>query len=336
MSGKPLPQLKAIEKAIGSIRSIESHLPLKIPRAEVAIAYDSDNAIIMEMENAKGQQLRFIRGIHRSLWENNIPVDLVTTRMDWSGYKLVFLPSLMLLTESTIDKIRRVRRDYPEIHLFADGILGTNAPTGRFSYNPPEGLTELLGVQVLDHSRIDALDLREGRNRIRTDFGQFTVKQACNYASLEPQGSTRAVARFGKEVVGVQTADGGFTYLTVPIGAAFGGLPEAVLTDLPAGHALDGVAPMALLGPFLEAAGVHRPLSTQGSKVIALIRESPAGGSLVFVLNLENSLAEARVALAERPGRAEDLIQKSQLSVTDGAFSLQIPPRSLKVVHCRA
>ena len=92
MSGKPLPQLKAIEKAIGSIRSMESHLPLKIPRAEVAIAYDSDNAIVMEMENAKGQQLRFIRGIHRSLWENNIPVDLVTTRMDWSGYKLVFLP----------------------------------------------------------------------------------------------------------------------------------------------------------------------------------------------------------------------------------------------------
>ena len=336
MSGKPLPQLKAIEKAIGSIRSMESHLPLKIPQAEAAIAYDSDNAIVMEMENAKGQQLRFIRGIHRSLWENNIPVDLVTTRMDWSGYKLVFLPHLMLLTQATIDKIRQVRRDHPEIHLFADGILGTNAPTGRFSYDPPEGLTALLGVQVLDYSRIDALDLREGRNRIRTDFGEFTLKQACNYASLEPQGKTRAVATFGREVVGVQTADGRFTYLTVPIGAAFGGLPQAVLKDLPAGHALDGVAPMALLEPFLEAAGVRRPLSTQGSKVIALTRESPAGGSLVFVLNLEASAARVRLTLADRPGRAEDLLQKSQLSVTDGAFSLQIPPRSLKVVHCQA
>ena len=134
----------------------------------------------------------------------------------------------------------------------------------------------------------------------------------------------------------MQTADGGFTWLTVPIGAAFGGLPEAVLTDLPAGHALDGVAPMALLEPFLEAAGVGRPLSTRGSKVIALTRESPAGGSLVFVLNLENSAADVRVDLAKKPGRAEDLIQKSQLGVTDGAFSLQIPPRSLKVVHCRA
>ena len=137
-------------------------------------------------------------------------------------------------------------------------------------------------------------------------------------------------------VVGVQTADGRFTYLTVPIGAAFGGLPQAVLKDLPAGHALDGVAPMALLEPFLEAAGVRRPLSTQGSKVIALTRESPAGGSLVFVLNLEASAARVRLTLADKPGRAEDLLQKSQLSVTDGAFSLQIPPRSLKVVHCQA
>ena len=147
----------------------------------------------------------------------------------------------------------------------------------------------MLGVQVLDYSRIDALDLREGRNRIRTDFGEFTLKQACNYASLSASGQRHVLLpRYGREeVVGVQTADGRFTYLTVPIGAAFGGLPQAVLKDLPAGHALDGVAPMALLEPFLEAAGVRRPLSTQGSKVIALTRESPAGGSLVFVLNLE-------------------------------------------------
>lgn len=105
MNGKPLPQLKTIEKAIRSIRSLDSHLPLKIPQAEVAIDFDSDNAIIVEMENSKEEQWQFIRAIHRTLWEHNVPVDLVTTRMDWSGYKLIFLPNLMLLTQPTIDKI---------------------------------------------------------------------------------------------------------------------------------------------------------------------------------------------------------------------------------------
>ncbi len=93
---------------------------------------------------------------------------------------------------------------------------------------------------------------------------------------------------------------------------------------------------MSLLKPVLEAAGVRWPLSTEGSKVIALARESAAGGKILFVLNLEDSAAEVRLALEEKPGQAEDLLEKSELRVADGSFSLQIPPRSLKVVHSRA
>ena len=179
--------------------------------------------------------------------------------------------------------------------------MGTNTSTGRFSYDPPEGLTELLGVQVLDYSRIDDLDLREGRSTIETDYGKYEVKRACNYASLETRGQTRAVARYGQEVVGVQSRDGRFTYLTLPIGTAFGGLPQPVHKDLPYGHALDGVAPMNLLRPFLTAAGVSQPVSTEGSKVIVLDRESANAGRILFVLNLENSVADVRLRLHRSP-----------------------------------
>ena len=44
----------------------------------------------------QGGAVAVIRGIHRALWEHSVPVELVTTRMDWSGYKLIFLPNLML------------------------------------------------------------------------------------------------------------------------------------------------------------------------------------------------------------------------------------------------
>lgn len=334
-NGKPLPQLKAIEQAISSIKSLEvsAHLPLKISQAEVAIVHDSDNDILIEMENEKEQQWRFVKGIYRGFWESNVPVDLVTPKMDWSGYKLIFLPNLMLMTKSTINKIHRVIREQPETYLVADGILGTNAPTGRFSYNPPEGLTQLLGVEVLDYSRIDTLDLHEGRNIIQTIYGDYKIEKGCNYASLSPRNMTRAIAHFGKEVVGVQTHDRRFTYLAIPIGSSLGGLPKPILKDLPYGHAFDGVAPKKLLESFMEMAGVSQPVLVKGDKVVVLERGSFKTGNLLFVLNLKSSRAKVQLQPQEEIHRAKDLFDGKELIIRDGAFEVEVSPRSLKVVH---
>lgn len=131
----------------------------------------------------------------------------------------------------------------------------------------------------------------------------------------------------------MQSRDGRFTYLALPIGTAFGGLPQPIHKDLPYGHALDGVAPMSLLQPFLTAAGVSWPVSTEGSKVIVLDRESANGGRILFVLNLENSMAEVRLRLPRKPGRVEDLLDQRKLGMVDGGVVLQIAPRDLRVLH---
>ena len=49
-----------------------------------------------------GENDRFLadlRGTYRTLWSNGIPVDIVTPAHDWSGYDLVFLSNVALMTD---------------------------------------------------------------------------------------------------------------------------------------------------------------------------------------------------------------------------------------------
>ena len=336
LGGLPLPRLKAVEETIQSIARLDAHLPLRIPNAEVALVWDSQTATLADMAGGLEDQWCAIRGVHRGFWELNIPVDLVTPAMDWSGYKLIYLPNLMLLDESLIRKIRGVMKNQPHTHVFADGLLGTNSATGRFSYNPPEGLADLIDVQALDYSRIDERDIRDGANVIVTPQGRFKVARATNYVSLLPGSRSRACARYGNEVVGIRARAGLFTWITLTLGTAFGGLPPQarIESDLPYGHALDGVAPKRLLLSLARAAGVQAPVTAQGSKVIVLARRSAAGHILLFIFNLQNSPAKVAVTPRQPIDQAEDLLEKRRIVVRANRISLTLNPHTVKVVRC--
>ncbi len=334
MEGEPLPRLKAVERTIRDIRDLQPHLPLGVPKSEVGLVYDPRNAHLAELEGASGQQWQLARGVHRTLWEHSIPVDLLASNMDWSGYKLIYLPNLMLLEKPVIEKIQQAVRS--GTHIVADGLLGTNFESGRFSYQPPEGLADFLGVKVLDYSRIDDLDVRRGSNLIRTPHGEFPVQVPNNYAALIPQGSTKAWAHYGDEVIGIQSGGGQFTWITVNLGTAFGGLPPPPTQDLPMGHQLAGVAPFELLSPLLKAAGVQAPVTIEGDKVIVLERLSTSGDPLLFAFNLENKPADVKISPRKSMGRAQDLLTRRKLAVSANAISLQVPAREVKVVHYSA
>ena len=80
-------------------------------------------------------------------------------------------------------------------------------------------------------------------------------------------------------------------------------------------------------------ANVSQPVLAKGDKVVVLKRGSFKTGNLLFVLNLENSLAKVQLQPQEKIHRAKDLSYNKELIIRDGAFELEIPPRSLKVVH---
>src|SRR5204863_8394993 len=110
---------------------------------------------------------------YRALWANNIPVDVISPAMDWSGYRIVYLPETVCLDRQLIDRISGTIRRSERTCLIADGLFGTNASNGSFSYDPPEGLSGLLGVRTLDYTRLTSDDIRKGSNQLRMAHGSF-------------------------------------------------------------------------------------------------------------------------------------------------------------------
>src|SRR5262249_5760102 len=139
-----------------------------------------------------------IQGIYRAFWENNIPVDVIGTRADWKRYKLVCLPSTVLLDPTLIATLRGALQAPGGPSVLADGLLGAFAANGRLSYDPPEGLSKLLEVAPLDPSRLTAGDIQTGENKLRTErFGTFDISGECNYVGLAPSGNAKPTAWLG-------------------------------------------------------------------------------------------------------------------------------------------
>ncbi len=212
LDGAPLPRWHAVEQTIGEINTIVEHLPLEIPRAEVAIAYSAPSNDLFWCNYNDETFLADLRGVHRALWAENIPCEIVSPAMDWSPYKVVYLPHCAVLDDTAVTRIRGVLEDGTGPNLIADGYFGTFSGKGHWSYQPPEGLTDLVDIGVADHDMITDRDMREGRNILKTEHGEFPISHECAFAILEPKAGSRVIATLGDHAVGVQTADRKFTW----------------------------------------------------------------------------------------------------------------------------
>ncbi len=257
-----------------------------------------------------------VRGVYRTLWANGIPADVLSPNMDWSGYKLVIMPNAALMTEALQRRIETTLDDSPETRLVAEGSFGMYSADGQSSYAPPQGFAERFGVRVADFSGVTEFDIREGRNQLTTAYGDLSITSECGYAVLEPLGATSTVATLEGESVAVQTADARFTWFGLTTSAGFGdvGAPDVVL-----GLARD--------------AGVTAPVEVTGDRVVPVVRRSKLGGRLLFVFNVERTAARCRLRPREIAVAAHDLITHTDLSVTDGAFDVEIEPWGRAVLH---
>jgi len=316
LDGTATRRLHAIEQAIGQIDAIKAHLPLRVPPAEMALAYSGPSA---EIFNCAGQSKRFksdLTGIYRTLWRNSIPQDMVTPRMDWSRYKAVYLPNFAVLDEVAIKRIREVLHDCPQTHIIADGHFGTFAGKGHWSFHPPEGLDDLVSVRIADFEWITAKDIREGRNVLVTEYGDFAVASECGYAILEPLGDTKPIATLNGEIVAIESMGRRLTWWGLSLSGAFG-----------------GVGPEKLILPLFASFRVGSPFAIAGDRLVAFRRTSKQGGSLIFLFNLEPQTARARVKVNWQVGSVTDLFEKTELELDRGSFQVELPPGSVKVLH---
>jgi hypothetical protein len=316
LDGTPTPRWHAVAQAIGRIQSIAAHLPLKVPPARVAVAYSAPSNDVFSYAGQQAGFIEGLRGIYRTLWERSIPQDVVTPGMEWSHYKAVYLPNFAALDDAAISRIREALQADDGPRLVADGYFGTFAGSGRWSFQPPEGLSDLVSARVADFNKIAARDIRRGANVLVSEFGEVPITTECPYAILRPEGEARAIATLNGEVVGVQTGGGRLTWWGLPLSTAFG-----------------GAAPPELVVPMLTSLGVESPFSIAGDHLVAFRRFSRLGGSLIFLLNLEPTLGRATVRPNWRVESLTDPIGNETVRLTEGAFDIEIPPGSVRILH---
>jgi len=149
-SGKPrhrYREVKACFTEMAKFRKAFANLPL--PAAEVALVQSYDS--LWGSESAQvamdANGMRVIRAVHDELYTRNIMTDIIAPEHDLSKYKLVILPSTVILSETLIASLQRfVQRGGV---VFAMGQIGIRDRNDNYFVKPgPEGLQALFGMTL--------------------------------------------------------------------------------------------------------------------------------------------------------------------------------------------
>ena len=315
LDGKPTARFKAVTKAVQEIESLSEYLPIECPQSEVAIVYHPASQELFNYGNESDRFLSDLRGVYRTLWTNGIQADVVTPKMDWKGYRLIFLPNVTLMDEQTREKISTTLDSNPETQFVAEGSFGMYSSDGQSSYLPPEGFSERLEINVADVSAIDSLDISEGRNILNTMYGKESISSPCGYAILEPSGNTEEIASLNNNTVGVRTKDKSFTWYGLTLSAGFGNIAS---NNIVMGH--------------INEAGINAQVETKDKWVIPITRTSKKGGKITFLFNLRNKKSSVNVSTKWDTNIVRDLILQSNIEITEKGIPVTIEPWGVKVL----
>lgn len=330
LDGKPTERLQSISKTITQIDRITSHLPLTIPTAPIAIAYSGPSDDQFDFNGMGTPFIQRHRAMYRALWQFSLPIDLVTPTMDWSAYDIVYLPNFALLDATALTRLRAVLEDADGPKLIADGYFGTFAAKGHWSFNPPEGLSDLIDCRIADFDVINEFDVRAGKNTVQMECGTFVLPASTTYAILEPGEHAEPIATIGDRVVGIRSTDGRFTWFSFTLAATasttISGQPSS---PTPVGLVHDDVALSVV-----QNANIKPWFNISGDRLVAFRRLSNQGGSLVFLLNVENKTAKTCIHPQWHISAATDLLKEQVLPLNKGAFTVEMAFGEVRVIHC--
>ncbi len=330
LDGEPTERLVAATKTIADIHKIEDHLPVTIPRADVAIGYSGPSHRLFDCNGVSNAFVRRHRAMFRTLWTHNVAVDMVTPKMDWSSHDLIYLPNFAALDDEALGAIRGVLGQADGPKLVADGYFGTFAGKGHWSYKPPEGLDDLIDCRLADFDVINQFDVKAGRNVVAMPGGEFELPADTAYAMLEPRGDMQAIAHIGDRCVGVQSADGRFTWYGFSLSATSSTNVSGMPYEPGSGPLVHDDVAISMLG----GAGVGSWFEITGDQLVAFRRGSKQGGSLVFLINVEDRIAKTTVKPRWGITTAHDLLNDQALALADGAFEIELAYGEVGVVHC--
>ncbi|MDI7276045.1 MAG: beta-galactosidase [Anaerolineae bacterium] len=160
-SGHPGHRYRAVQKCFLEMRRICEQLgELPLPEAPVAIVQDYDvlwayeSSVVGRDVDYPGQIYR----LHRELYDRHVVADVIPPGRDLSGYRLVILPSLVIVSAELATRLAAFVEAGGTV--LATGQLGLR--DGNANYVPapgPQHLEELFGVHIQGgmylHSHVD-------------------------------------------------------------------------------------------------------------------------------------------------------------------------------------
>ncbi len=238
--------------------------------SEVAILWHADGWWALDNKSMPSEQLNYsaaIRSTHRALWLAGYSVDFVRPGADLCHYRLVLIPSMFSLDDSSVQALGDyvVGGGHLAVWYFS-GIADENQHVTPGGY--PGRLRELLGIRVEEFIPLgptDSVELSDG-----------------------------SVGRQWSEVIRLESA----SVVTDYVGGELDGLPAITRNDVGAGraHYVSTHLPpddlVDLVAGLAAGAGARRVLGTPPIAGVEVVRRHAKAGSYLFVLNHAGSAVE--------------------------------------------
>ena len=297
-SGRAGHRYKAVQRCFLEIAGLRSKLAdLPLPEAPVAIVQDYDVLWGYESSRVGGDvnYLGAIGRLHKALYDRNIVADFIPPDRDLAGYKLVVLPSLVMIGQQLADRLKDYVRGGGTVYAF--GQIGMRDFNDNYLPVPgPQHLGELFGVAIeggmylLSHVGPDEALWVPAAKAANTEIPLFG-----RIAGEPVSGSARAW-------IGDLTLKGGADVLLAIAGEAYKDQPAAVEKKTGEGSAIYLAAADVndelleeMVEHALNVAGVERGPETP--EHVEVVRR----GKVTFVINHTNS--PTNVAL-DKAGKA--------------------------------
>ena len=269
-------------------------------RNEVAMVVDWQSWWGAELDSHPTQDLRYLDQPHawyRALWERGVGVDMVAPEADLTGYRLVVVPTLYLVTDAAAERVAEAARGGASVLVtYSSGLVDENDHVRLGGY--PGAFRELLGIWVEEFA-----PLRSGES-VRLDDG--------------------TTADLWTEVLHLRGAEAVTSYAD----GRLPGVPAVTTAAAGQGHAwyvatrLDPAAVAALIDRLLSEAGV-RPVVPTRPGVEVVRRTAEDGRSWLFAINHTEEPAVLEV-------RGHDLVADEEVDGT-----LEVGPGGVAVVRER-
>jgi beta-galactosidase len=149
-SGKPRRRYQAVQRIFGELEALWPHFAeAPLPQAEVAILHDYDVCWGYHSSriNNHVQYGPTVQQVYKPLFDRHVPVDVIPPDRDLQGYRLLILPSVMMVDDALATRLRAFVGKGGTV--FALPQLACRDRNDNYLPAPaPVGLTDLFGLRV--------------------------------------------------------------------------------------------------------------------------------------------------------------------------------------------